>query len=33
MERLASLARADYLTEVFGRKVAFREGRSRAWPA
>jgi exopolyphosphatase/guanosine-5'-triphosphate,3'-diphosphate pyrophosphatase len=33
MERLASLARADYLTEVFGRKVLFREARSsRAWP-
>jgi exopolyphosphatase / guanosine-5'-triphosphate,3'-diphosphate pyrophosphatase len=26
LERLASLARADLLTEVFGRKVAFREG-------
>jgi exopolyphosphatase/guanosine-5'-triphosphate,3'-diphosphate pyrophosphatase len=32
MERLASLARADYLTEVFGRKVAFRESRQRPWP-
>lgn len=29
MERLASLARADFLTEVFGRKVAFREARLR----
>ncbi len=33
MERLASLSRADYLTEVFGRKVSFREGRPRAWPS
>jgi exopolyphosphatase/guanosine-5'-triphosphate,3'-diphosphate pyrophosphatase len=32
MERLASLARADYLTEVFGRKVTFRESRNRPWP-
>ena len=32
MERLASLARADYLTEVFGRKVIFREARQRPWP-
>ncbi len=32
MERLASLARADYLTEVFGRKVIFREARLRPWP-
>jgi exopolyphosphatase/guanosine-5'-triphosphate,3'-diphosphate pyrophosphatase len=33
MERLASLARADYMTEVFGRKILFREARStRAWP-
>ena len=32
MERMASLARADYLTEVFGRKVAFREARVRPWP-
>jgi exopolyphosphatase / guanosine-5'-triphosphate,3'-diphosphate pyrophosphatase len=32
MERLASLARADYLTEVFGRKVLFREARLRPWP-
>jgi exopolyphosphatase/guanosine-5'-triphosphate,3'-diphosphate pyrophosphatase len=31
MERLASLARADYLTEVFGRKVTFRETRVRPW--
>jgi len=31
MERLASLARADYLTEVFGRKVSFRESRQRPW--
>ena len=29
MERLASLARGDFLTEVFGRKLAFREARSR----
>jgi exopolyphosphatase/guanosine-5'-triphosphate,3'-diphosphate pyrophosphatase len=29
MERLASLARADFLTEVFGRRVAFREARVR----
>jgi exopolyphosphatase/guanosine-5'-triphosphate,3'-diphosphate pyrophosphatase len=27
MERLASLARADFLTEVFGRKLQFREAR------
>jgi exopolyphosphatase / guanosine-5'-triphosphate,3'-diphosphate pyrophosphatase len=32
MERLASLARADYLVEVFGRKVTFRETRVRPWP-
>ena len=32
MERLASMARADYLTEVFGRKVSFRETRVRPWP-
>ena len=32
MERLAALARADYLTEVFGRKVTFREARQRPWP-
>jgi exopolyphosphatase/guanosine-5'-triphosphate,3'-diphosphate pyrophosphatase len=31
MERMAALARADYLTEVFGRKVTFRE-RGRQWP-
>jgi exopolyphosphatase/guanosine-5'-triphosphate,3'-diphosphate pyrophosphatase len=31
MERLAALARADFLTEVLGRKVAFRETRSRSW--
>jgi exopolyphosphatase/guanosine-5'-triphosphate,3'-diphosphate pyrophosphatase len=31
MERLASLARADLLTEVFGRKVSFREMRLRSW--
>src|SRR5512139_842199 len=29
LERLAALARADLLTEVFGRKVGFREGGSR----
>jgi exopolyphosphatase/guanosine-5'-triphosphate,3'-diphosphate pyrophosphatase len=28
MERLASLSRADLLTEVFGRRVSFRETRS-----
>ncbi|HYU43676.1 MAG TPA: Ppx/GppA phosphatase family protein [Vicinamibacteria bacterium] len=32
MERLAALARADYLTEVFGRKLTFREARQRPWP-
>jgi len=32
MERLAALARADYLTEVFGRKLMFREARQRPWP-
>ena len=32
MERLASLARADFLTEVFGRRVTFREARARPWP-
>ena len=26
LERLAALARVDLLTEVFGRKVGFREG-------
>ena len=31
MERLASLARADLLTEVFGRSLAFREQRVRSW--
>jgi exopolyphosphatase/guanosine-5'-triphosphate,3'-diphosphate pyrophosphatase len=31
MERLASLARSDLLTEVFGRKVGFREARPRTW--
>jgi hypothetical protein len=31
MERLASMARSDLLTEVFGRQVSFREGRPRAW--
>jgi exopolyphosphatase/guanosine-5'-triphosphate,3'-diphosphate pyrophosphatase len=30
MERLASLARADFLTEVFGRRLVFREQASRA---
>ena len=30
MERLAALARADLLTEVFGRRVSFREARERA---
>jgi hypothetical protein len=25
MERLASLSRSDYLTEVFGQRVSFRE--------
>jgi len=30
MERLASLARGDFLTEVFGRKLSFREARVRA---
>jgi len=29
IERLAALARADLLTEVFGRKVAFREAGGR----
>jgi len=29
MERLASLARGDFLIEVFGRKLAFREARTR----
>jgi hypothetical protein len=31
MERLAALARADFLTEVLGRKVGFREARVRSW--
>ena len=30
IERLAALARADLLTEVFGRKVGFREAGGRA---
>jgi exopolyphosphatase/guanosine-5'-triphosphate,3'-diphosphate pyrophosphatase len=30
IERLAALARADLLTEVFGRKVAFREAGGRS---
>ena len=30
MERLASLARADLLTEVFGRRIAFREAAGKA---
>ena len=29
MERLATLARSDLLTDVFGQKLAFREGTSR----
>lgn len=32
MERLAALARSDLITEVFGRRLAFREARVRAWP-
>jgi exopolyphosphatase/guanosine-5'-triphosphate,3'-diphosphate pyrophosphatase len=32
MERLAAIARADFMTEVFGRKLVFREGRQRPWP-
>jgi exopolyphosphatase/guanosine-5'-triphosphate,3'-diphosphate pyrophosphatase len=32
MERLAAQARSDLLTEVFGRKIAIREDRQRAWP-
>jgi exopolyphosphatase/guanosine-5'-triphosphate,3'-diphosphate pyrophosphatase len=32
MERLAAQARSDLITEVFGRRLAFREGRMRAWP-
>ncbi|HET7747294.1 MAG TPA: Ppx/GppA phosphatase family protein [Vicinamibacteria bacterium] len=31
MERLAALARSDLVTEVFGRKVGFREARVRSW--
>ena len=30
IERMAALARADLLTEVFGRKVAFREAGGRS---
>jgi exopolyphosphatase/guanosine-5'-triphosphate,3'-diphosphate pyrophosphatase len=30
MERLAALARSDFLTEVFGRRVSFREARARS---
>lgn len=30
MERLATLARSDFMTEVFGRKLSFREGPVRA---
>jgi len=29
MERLVALARSDFLTEVFGRKLLFREGAAR----
>jgi hypothetical protein len=29
MERLAALARADQISEVFGRRVSFREAGSR----
>jgi exopolyphosphatase/guanosine-5'-triphosphate,3'-diphosphate pyrophosphatase len=32
MERLAAQARSDLITEVFGRRLAFREARVRAWP-
>jgi len=32
MERLAAQARSDLITEVFGRRLAFREGRVRPWP-
>ncbi len=32
MERLAALARADLITETFGRRVSLREERQRAWP-
>jgi exopolyphosphatase / guanosine-5'-triphosphate,3'-diphosphate pyrophosphatase len=31
MERLAAQARSDLITEVFGRRLAFREARARAW--
>ena len=33
MERLAALARADLLTEVFGRRLGFREAGASAWTA
>jgi exopolyphosphatase/guanosine-5'-triphosphate,3'-diphosphate pyrophosphatase len=32
MERLAAQARSDLITEVFGRRLGFREARMRAWP-
>ena len=32
MERLAAQARSDLITEVFGRRLGFREARTRAWP-
>jgi exopolyphosphatase / guanosine-5'-triphosphate,3'-diphosphate pyrophosphatase len=31
MERLAAQARSDLITEVFGRRLGFRESRARAW--
>jgi exopolyphosphatase/guanosine-5'-triphosphate,3'-diphosphate pyrophosphatase len=31
MERLAANARADFMTEVFGRRLTFREAGVRAW--
>ena len=31
MERLAAQARSDLITEVFGRRLGFREARTRAW--
>jgi exopolyphosphatase/guanosine-5'-triphosphate,3'-diphosphate pyrophosphatase len=31
MERLAAQARSDLITEVFGRRIGFREARVRAW--
>ena len=31
MERLAAIARADFMTEVFGRRLTFREAAVRAW--